>query len=100
MIQVQFKNLEPSVLARDTAVENLSRVIAQVPETAQSTVQVTLEMKDSNREPGPSLFHVQVIFQGGKQNGMAFQQSAKSLYVALADLTDKILKTLKKERDS
>lgn len=99
MIQVQFKNLEPSVLARDTAVETLSRVIAQVPETAQSTVQVTLEMKDSNREPGPSLFHVQVIFQGGK-NGMAFQQSAKSLYVALADLTDKILKTLKKERDS
>jgi ribosome-associated translation inhibitor RaiA len=99
MIQVNFKNLEKSELARELATERLETVIERFPDLAHSRVQITLSMENSPIQAGPDLFTVKVHFQGGRYAGITLQKSAPNLYAALADVVEHLLERLNRFGD-
>jgi ribosome-associated translation inhibitor RaiA len=86
MIQVTFKNLEPSELARCLVEDRLSEVIEQFHVLTMAIVRVTVEMHNSPTQPGPDLFSVTVHVENGVLKGLRLTKSSHSFYLALAEL--------------
>lgn len=99
MIQVIFKNLEKSELAKEVATERLETVVERFPDLAQSKIQVTLSMENSPIQAGPDLFGVKVHVIGGRYAGVTLQKSADHLYAALADVVEHLLERLNRYGD-
>lgn len=99
MIQVLFKNLDRSEIAREAAHERIDSVLAKFPDLRRSKVVVTLEMENSPHQPGPDLFTVKLHVPHGKYAGVTISKSEPSLYVALADVADHLLEKLNRSGD-
>ncbi len=99
MIQVLFRNLDQSELAKEAVFDRLSSVVSKFPWLADSHVTVTLAMENSPRQAGPDLFSVRVRIHGGKSKGILLRASATSLYVALADVSEGLLERLNRFGD-
>lgn len=99
MISIKFKNLDKSELARDAAAERMEAMIEKFPDLAKSRIAVTLEMSNSPTQSGPDLFHVKVQVNGGKYDGVRLEKSAPNLYLALADVVDRMLEKLNRFGD-
>lgn len=99
MIKVIFKNLERSELAREAAHERLESLIEKFPDLEGSQIHMTLEMQNSPHQAGPDLFTARVQVINGRYRGVRLERSASSLYVALADLSDRMLERLNRMGD-
>ncbi len=99
MIQVRFKNLEPSELAKDTAIERLSAIVEKFPDFFESEIRVTLSMENSPIQTGRDVFTVKVHGVRGKYRGVLMERSSNSLYAALADVVDRLLERLNRFGD-
>jgi ribosome-associated translation inhibitor RaiA len=99
MIQVKFKNLEKSELAREAAQDRIETLIEKFPDLGQSRIQVILEMQNSPAKPGPDVFKVKVHVTRARYNGITVEKASPNLYVALADVVDHMLETLNRFGD-
>jgi ribosome-associated translation inhibitor RaiA len=99
MIKVNFKNLDPSELAREATVDRIGALVEKFEHLRESRINVTLAMENSPIQAGPDLFKVMVQVNGGRYQGVRVVKSAASLYVALADLVDHMLEALNRWSD-
>lgn len=99
MIQVKFKNLEKSELAREAAQDRIETLVEKFPDLGQSRIQVFLEMQNSPAQAGPDVFKVKVHVTRARYNGITVEKASPNLYVALADVVDHMLETLNRFGD-
>ena len=99
MIQITFKNLEKSELAKEAAFERIEAVVEKFPDLANCRIRITLEMENSPAQAGPDLFTVKVQITTGRYSGIVLKKSAPNLYAALADLVDHMLEKLNRFGD-
>lgn len=91
MIQIKFKNLEKSEMAREAVQERLQTLVDKFADLKTSRIQVTLEMENSPVQAGPDLFKVKLHVSRGRYDGITVEKSDSNLYVALAELVDHML---------
>jgi hypothetical protein len=91
MLEIGFKNLAVSELAKDAVCEKIDPVLEAIPELSQAKCLVTLEVKKSSRESGPDFFKAHFKVEGGPFHGLSLEKQALSLYVALGDLAENLL---------
>lgn len=99
MIQIIFKNLEKSEMAREAAAERIEAIVHKFPLLKESRIRVTLEMENSPFQAGPDLFKVKVDVNGGRYRGIRIVKSSSNLYVALAGVVDLMLENLNTHGD-
>lgn len=99
MIQIKFKNLEKSELARQAVFERIEALSEKFIDLADCRIVVTLEMENSPLQPGPDLFSVKLLISKGRYSGTVVTKSDSNLYRALADLTDHMLEKLNRYGD-
>lgn len=99
MVQIKFKNLQKSELAREAANDRVENLIEKFPDLNASKIQITLEMENSPLKPGPDLFKVKLHVAGGRYDGITVEKSDASLYVALAEVDDHMLEKLNRFGD-
>lgn len=99
MIQIKFKNLERSELARQAALERIDAIVEKFEDLKDSRITVTLEMENSPIQAGPDVFNVKIHVAGGRFDGTVVTKSSSNLYVALADLVEHMLEKLNRFGD-
>ncbi len=99
MIEIKFKNLEKSELAREAVLERVSSLVEKFIDLRESRIQVTLEMENSPFQVGPDVFKVKLHVQRGRYDGITVEKSNSNLYVALAELVDHMLEALNRFGD-
>lgn len=98
MIQVIFKDLESSDLARDITREKMQAVAARFPDLLASRLTVTLSMQNSPVQPGPDFFTVKAHCHSGRYRNLTLEKSGPTLYAALAEVADHMLELLNRFR--
>jgi ribosome-associated translation inhibitor RaiA len=99
MIQIKFKNLEKSELAREAAQERVESLIDKFGDLKESKIQVTLEMENSPTQPGPDFFRVKLHVARGRYDGITVEKTESNLYIALAEVVDHMLEVLNRFGD-
>ena len=99
MIQVKFKNLDKSELAKEAALERVESLIEKFEDLKTSRIVVTLEMENSPTQAGPDLFNVKLHISRGRFSGTTVTKSDSNLYKALADISDHMLEVLNRYGD-
>lgn len=99
MIQVKFKNLDKSEMAREAVQERIEALIEKFDDLSKSKIQVTLEMENSPVQAGPDLFKVKLHVSRGRYDGITVEKSDSNLYVALAEVVDHMLEALNRFGD-
>lgn len=99
MIQIKFKNLEKSEMAKEAVYERLENLISKFSELSESKIQITLEMENSPVQAGPDLFKVKLHISKGRYDGITVEKEDASLYVALADVMGHMLEVLNRFGD-
>ena len=99
MIQVKFKNLEKSEMAREAAQDRIEALIVKFPDLKTSKIQVTLEMENSPIQAGPDLFKVKCHVSGARYDGVTVEKKDSNIYVALADVIEHMLEKLNRFGD-
>lgn len=99
MIQIKFKNLEKSELAKETVKTRIQSLVDKFEDLEKSRVLVTLEMLNSPTQAGPDLFSVKLHISRGRFNGITLTKSDPNFYRALADLIDHMLEKLNRAGD-
>lgn len=99
MIQIKFKNLDKSEMAREAVQERIEALIEKFEDLNESKIQVTLEMENSPLQAGPDLFKVKLHISRGRYDGITVEKSDSNLYVALAEVVDHMLEVLNRFGD-
>lgn len=99
MIKVHFKDLEPSEIAKEAAIERIEEIVSQFPDLAKSQIHITLSMQNSPTQAGPDEFSVKFRTTGGRYRGIIVEKGAESLYKALALLIENLLERLNRFGD-
>lgn len=99
MIQVKFKNLEKSEMAREVVQERVEVLTEKFPDLSESKIQVTLEMENSPTQAGPDLFKVKLHVSRARYDGITVEKSDSNLYLALAEVVDHMLEVLNRFGD-
>lgn len=99
MIQVKFRNLDKSELAREAVQDRVETLIEKFEDLGDSKIQVTLEMENSPLQAGPDLFKVKLHVVRGRYDGITVEKSDSNLYVALAEVVDHMLEVLNRYGD-
>lgn len=99
MIQIKFKNLEKSELAREAVIERVDALVDKFADLKDSRIVVTLEMQNSPVQAGPDLFSVKIFIYKGRFDGTTVTKSDSNLYKALAEMVDHMLEKLNRAGD-
>ena len=99
MIEVKFKNLDRSDMLESAVKERIESVVDKFTDLERSRVAVTLEMENSRTQAGADLFSVKVIISGGRYKDVALEKSDANIYIALADVSDRLLDKLNRVGD-
>jgi ribosome-associated translation inhibitor RaiA len=99
MLQIIFKNLEKSQIAKDIAEERFSSVIGRFPSLKTHKVKVTLRMDNSPAQAGPDVFSVKAVINGPVYQDIVIEKSAANLYAAVADVVEHTLERLNRHGD-
>ena len=99
MIQIKFKNLDKSEMAREAVQERIEVLVEKFPDLEKSKVLITLEMENSPLKAGPDLFKVKLHIARGRYDGITVEKTEPSLYVALAEVSDHMLEVLNRFGD-
>ena len=99
MIQIKFKNLDKSEMAREAVHGRVETLIEKFNDLKESRIQVTLEMENSPVQPGPDQFKVKFHVARGRYDGITVEKSDPNLYVALAEVVDHMLEVFNRFGD-
>lgn len=99
MINVVFKDLEASELARQLATERLQALVDEFPELRTHLLVITLSMNNSPNRPGPDLFSAYLRISGQKYRRIHLRKSSRSLYIALNELCKTLLEIINRSGD-
>ncbi len=99
MIQVKFKNLDKSEMAREAVTGRIEALVDKFDDLSESKIQVTLEMENSPTQSGPDLFKVKLHVFRGRYDGITVQKSGSNLYRALAEVDEHMLEALNRFGD-
>ena len=99
MIQIKFKNLEKSEMAREAVQERIEGLIHKFDDLKESKIQITLEMENSPLQAGPDLFKVKLHVLNGRYKDITVEKTNANLYAALADIVDHMLELLNRYGD-
>lgn len=99
MINIKFKNLEKSEMAREAVQDRIATLSDKFPDLRDGKIQVTLEMENSPHQAGPDLFKVKLHVARGRYGGITVEKKDSSLYVALAEVADHMLEKLNRFGD-
>lgn len=99
MIQVRFKNLEKSELARQAAVDRVSVITEKFPDLLEHKISVTLGMENSPLQAGPDVFTVKLFISGKRYKSLVLEKAAPNLYMALSDVEEHALERLNRFGD-
>lgn len=99
MIQIIFKDLEESELAKEAVYDRIQAMKDRFPDLEEHKLTFILRMDNSQFKPGPDLFNVKLIIAGKKYGGVVLEKSATSLYKALADVSVHTLERLNRFGD-
>lgn len=99
MIQIKFRNLDKSEMAREAVNERIDNLIEKFPDLKKSKIQITLVMENSPLQAGPDLFKVKLHVSRGRYDGITVEKSDASLYAALAEVVDHMLEVLNRFGD-
>ena len=99
MIQIKFKNLDKSEMAREAAQEKIETLVIKFPDLNKSKIQTTLEMENSPAQAGPDVFKVKLHVVGGRYDGITVEKTEPSLYMALAEVVEHMLEILNRFGD-
>ncbi len=99
MIQIHFKNLEKSEIAREAVIQRLEPFLEKFRHLKNSKIRVTLEMENAPHQPGPDMFTVKVHILGGRYRGITITKSDRNLYIALAEVVEHLLERLNRHGD-
>lgn len=98
-MNIVFKDLERSELAKDAVYDRFEGLIERFPDLKAHHLSITLSMENSPHKAGPDLFTVKVFCRGGRYKGLTLKKSAPNLYAALADVVDHMLERLNRFGD-
>lgn len=96
-IAVTFKNLEPSQFVRDAVNDRILPHLEKFPDLRDAKIRVTIEMKKSPIQAGPDNFAIKLQVLSGKYRGLVISKKRETFYLALADVTDHLLKPQPRE---
>lgn len=99
MIQIVFKHMQKSDLAKEATLDRIESIVDRFPDLEESRIFVTLSMENSPIKPGPDLFRVKVRVEGGRYRGVTMEKAASNLYVALADVVEHLQEKLNRFGD-
>jgi ribosome-associated translation inhibitor RaiA len=99
MIEIKFKNLEKSEMAKDAVEERMINLIEKFPDLKESKIQITLEMENSPAQVGPDFFNVKLHIFRGRYDELTVKKSDSNLYVALAKVVEHMLEALNRFGD-
>ncbi len=99
MMQVKFKNLEKSEMAREAVQKRIEVFVDKFPALNESKILITLEMENSPTQAGPDFFRVKLHISRGRYDGLTCEKSDSNLYVALAEVVDHMLEALNRFSD-
>lgn len=99
MIQVKFKNLDKSELAREAVIERVEALVTKFQDLKESQITVTLEMENSPLQAGPDLFKVKLHIAHGRFDRTTLTKEDPNLYKALAMVADHIHEKLNRAGD-
>lgn len=99
MVYINFKNLEKSELAREVVRNRMDGLIEKFPDLSESNIRITLEMENSPFQAGPDLFKIKLHVASGRYRGVTVEKSNSNLYMALAELVDRMLEVLNRFGD-
>jgi hypothetical protein len=99
MIQIYFKGLEPSELAREVILERIAESQERFPQLLHHRLSVTLSMENSPDQKGPDLFGVRLNISGPRFQRLMIEKRASSLYLAAAQLQESLLEFLNRASD-
>lgn len=99
MIRIVFKNLDESEIAKEVVQSAAQATFSRFPDLEGHEQTYTISMDNSQFKPGPDLFKVKLVIIGKKYGGLVLQKSAKSLYIALAELCEHSLERLNRFGD-
>lgn len=99
MIQVKFKNLARSEMAREAVHERIEPLVEKFPDLHESKILVTLEMENSPFQAGPDLFKVKLHVSRGRYDGITVEKADPNIYAALAEVVHHMLETLNRFGD-
>ncbi len=99
MIEIKFKNLERSEMAKEAVIDRLELLLEKFEVLRLSKIVVTLEMENSPVQAGPDLFKVKLHIKDGKYRGLIVTKDDINLYKALAHVADHMLEKLNRAGD-
>lgn len=99
MIQIKFKKLEKSELAKEAVQERIEALVDKFNDLNKSKIQITLEMENSPTQAGPDLFKVKLHIVRGRYDGITVEKANSNLYAALAEVVDHMLEVLNRFGD-
>lgn len=99
MTKIIFKNLETSSHLRDLVNDRLAVLFEKFSDLKEHKIMVTLSMENSPLHPGPDYFSVALRIDGKKYQKLILKKSAKSMYIALAEVCDHTLELLNRFGD-
>ena len=99
MIQVVFKNLEKSELAKEIATARVMTLVEKFPDLAGNRLRITLELENSPLKAGLDSFTVKVHIASGRYRDLSVAKSATNLYAALSDVIEHLLEKLNRFGD-
>ncbi len=99
MLNIIFKNLQKSELARNVVTERFDILFEKFPDLTPKDLSVTLSMQNSKKQAGPDEFTVKVFCKTGRYKNILIEKSAGNLYSALADIVLHMLERLNRFGD-
>ncbi len=99
MLNIVFKNMESSQLAKGFVQERISPVIDKFPSLQGHRVTLTIEMENSPQQAGPDLFTLSTMVSGKTFKALKIKRSSGNFYHATADLAEGLKELLSRESD-
>jgi len=99
MIEIKFKNLMKSEMARQAVLDRVQPLCEKFSDLNHCKIHVTLEMENSPLQAGPDHFKVKIHIIQGRYDGIIVEKSDANLYVALADVIQHMLEVLNRYGD-
>jgi hypothetical protein len=99
MLEIAFKNLQPSQLVRDTIFDRILPHVSKFPDLQSARIRVTVEMENSPAQAGPDDFSIKLQILSGKYRGVVLSKKRNNFYLALADVADLLLERLNNRGD-
>lgn len=95
MMQIKFKNLEPSQLAKEAVQEKMASLYSEYDFLNFCRIRVNIELMSNRSVDRPDLFAVSFHIVEGKCVGLKLQQSDPNLHDALGRLVEQIRQRLR-----